>query len=144
MKKILWMLILTFILAVIPSFGADILGDSNNDSTIDIVDGLLTAQFYVGLDPQGFVPGNSDVDARDGRQAQIHQCRVEGIFAGQVQPLGPITGDVALIAVACQACGDLPPQRRFVLNDQDAHGGRLSARCRGRKRCAPRRRGSAP
>ncbi|MBN2440878.1 MAG: DUF3160 domain-containing protein, partial [Spirochaetales bacterium] len=66
MKKIVCILIIAFVIAVIPLFGADILGDSNNDSMIDIVDGLLTAQFYVGLDPQGFVPGNSDVNAQYG------------------------------------------------------------------------------
>ncbi|MBN2535972.1 MAG: DUF3160 domain-containing protein [Spirochaetales bacterium] len=47
-------------------FGADILGDANNDIAIDIVDALLTAQYYVGLNPVQFVRGNSDVDANNG------------------------------------------------------------------------------
>ncbi|MEJ2051481.1 MAG: dockerin type I domain-containing protein [Calditrichota bacterium] len=32
------------------------LGDVNGDGAIDIVDALLTAQFYVGLDPANFIP----------------------------------------------------------------------------------------
>jgi hypothetical protein len=38
------------------------LGDVNNDGAIDIVDALLTAQFYVGLDPSGFDQGNADTN----------------------------------------------------------------------------------
>jgi hypothetical protein len=29
---------------------------------VDIVDALLTAQYYVGLDPAGFIPGNADTN----------------------------------------------------------------------------------
>ncbi|MBN2441467.1 MAG: hypothetical protein JXJ04_08970 [Spirochaetales bacterium] len=38
-------------------------GDVNDDSAVDIVDGLLTAQHYVGLDPVGFNSEAADVDA---------------------------------------------------------------------------------
>jgi enterochelin esterase-like enzyme len=38
------------------------LGDVNNDGSIDILDGLLTAQYYVGLEPEGFIPGNADTN----------------------------------------------------------------------------------
>ena len=40
-----------------------LLGDVNNDGFIDIVDALLTAQYYVGLDPTGFHPELADVNA---------------------------------------------------------------------------------
>lgn len=38
-------------------------GDVNDDAVIDIVDALLVAQFYVGLDPQGFLQEAADVSA---------------------------------------------------------------------------------
>ncbi|MBN2533641.1 MAG: glycoside hydrolase family 9 protein [Spirochaetales bacterium] len=38
------------------------LGDVNNDSSIDIIDALLIAQYYVGLDPQNFDINNADTN----------------------------------------------------------------------------------
>ena len=38
------------------------LGDVNTDGTIDIVDALLVAQYYVGQDPQPFDPRLADVN----------------------------------------------------------------------------------
>ncbi|MEJ2051479.1 MAG: dockerin type I domain-containing protein, partial [Calditrichota bacterium] len=37
-------------------------GDTNGDGAVDIVDALLIAQYYVGLDPAGFIPGNADMN----------------------------------------------------------------------------------
>jgi lysophospholipase L1-like esterase len=37
-------------------------GDVNSDGAIDIVDALLTAQYYVGLDPQNFNAANADTN----------------------------------------------------------------------------------
>ena len=37
-------------------------GDVNHDSSVDIVDALMIAQYYVGLDPQPFYPEEADVD----------------------------------------------------------------------------------
>jgi hypothetical protein len=37
-------------------------GDSNNDGSIDIIDALLTAQYYVGINPAGFIESVSDVN----------------------------------------------------------------------------------
>jgi hypothetical protein len=37
-------------------------GDANGNGTIDIVDALLIAQYYVGLNPSGFVAENADVN----------------------------------------------------------------------------------
>jgi hypothetical protein len=34
----------------------------NNSGTIDIVDALLIAQYYVGLNPSGFIAANADVN----------------------------------------------------------------------------------
>jgi hypothetical protein len=41
---------------------AVIKGDVNNNGTVDIVDALLIAQYYVGLNPSGFVSANADVN----------------------------------------------------------------------------------
>jgi hypothetical protein len=38
------------------------LGDVNGSGTVDIVDALLIAQYYVGLNPSGFVASNADVN----------------------------------------------------------------------------------
>ncbi len=38
------------------------LGDANGNGSIDIVDALLTAQYYVGLNPSGFTASNADVN----------------------------------------------------------------------------------
>jgi len=38
------------------------LGDVNHNGEIDIVDALITAQYYVGLDPQPFYPKEADVN----------------------------------------------------------------------------------
>jgi aryl-phospho-beta-D-glucosidase BglC (GH1 family) len=37
-------------------------GDVNGSGTVDIVDALLIAQYYVGLNPAGFVSANADVN----------------------------------------------------------------------------------
>lgn len=42
------------------------LGDVNNDGTIDIIDALLIAQYYVGLNPSGFDISAADVDCDGG------------------------------------------------------------------------------
>jgi hypothetical protein len=40
-------------------------GDVDEDGDIDIIDALLTAQYYVGLDPENFNSSNADVDCDD-------------------------------------------------------------------------------
>ncbi len=37
-------------------------GDANGNGTVDIVDALLIAQYYVGLNPSGFVASNADAN----------------------------------------------------------------------------------
>ena len=37
-------------------------GDVNNDGSINIVDALMIAQYYVGLNPAGFISANADVN----------------------------------------------------------------------------------
>ncbi|MBN2444562.1 MAG: polysaccharide deacetylase family protein [Spirochaetales bacterium] len=59
MKRIL--LVLTLILASFAAFGQS-LGDTNHSGGIDIVDALLIAQAYVGLNPANYYASEADVD----------------------------------------------------------------------------------
>ncbi|MBN2735540.1 MAG: DUF5110 domain-containing protein [Spirochaetales bacterium] len=45
-----------------PTPETGMLGDVNHDKSVNIVDALLTAQHYVGLNPQGYFPEQADVD----------------------------------------------------------------------------------
>jgi hypothetical protein len=45
-----------------PTDPPDNLGDVNNDGQITIVDALMTAQYYVGLNPAGFNAANANVN----------------------------------------------------------------------------------
>ncbi len=47
---------------VIPIAGGSLKGDVNSNGTVDIVDALLVAQYYVGLNPSGFNSANADVN----------------------------------------------------------------------------------
>ncbi|MBN2536046.1 MAG: family 43 glycosylhydrolase [Spirochaetales bacterium] len=59
------------------------LGDVNNDGAIDIVDALLTAQYYVGLDPSNFDEGNADVNC-DGSIDIVDALLVAQYYVGLV------------------------------------------------------------
>jgi len=41
-------------------------GDVNNDNVVNIIDALLVAQFYVGLDPDNFNQDNADTNCDSG------------------------------------------------------------------------------
>ncbi|MBN1700044.1 MAG: family 16 glycosylhydrolase [Spirochaetales bacterium] len=59
------------------------LGDVNTDDTINIVDALLTAQYYVGLDPAGFTPGAADVNA-DGQLNIVDALLIAQYYVGLI------------------------------------------------------------
>ncbi|MBN1575505.1 MAG: hypothetical protein JW913_03080, partial [Chitinispirillaceae bacterium] len=59
-------------------------GDVNGDGGIDIVDALLIAQYYVGLDPAGFIPGNADVNC-DGSIDIVDALLVAQYYVGLIQ-----------------------------------------------------------
>ncbi|MBN1700156.1 MAG: dockerin type I repeat-containing protein, partial [Spirochaetales bacterium] len=42
--------------------GTEYIGDVNSNGSIDIVDALLVAQYYVGLDPANFNASNADAN----------------------------------------------------------------------------------
>ncbi len=64
-----------------PSTG--LLGDVNSNGTIDIVDALLTAQYYVGLNPTGFNTANADV-TRDGNIDIVDALRIAQYYVGLI------------------------------------------------------------
>ncbi|MBN2535930.1 MAG: hypothetical protein JXB88_23830 [Spirochaetales bacterium] len=60
------LIVVLFIFMSISLAGAAELGDVNGNNTIDIVDALLIAQFYVGLNPPVFNQAYADVDCTGG------------------------------------------------------------------------------
>jgi hypothetical protein len=51
-----------FLVFTIMTSSAQDLGDVNNNGDVDIIDALMIAQFYVGLDPSGFISSAADVN----------------------------------------------------------------------------------
>jgi hypothetical protein len=49
-------------ISIKPGTNGGVLGDVNGSGTVDIVDALLIAQYYVGLNPVGFNAANADVN----------------------------------------------------------------------------------
>jgi DUF1680 family protein len=59
------------------------LGDTNGNGTVDIVDALLIAQYYVGLDPAGFIEGNADTNC-DGSIDIVDALLVARYYVGLI------------------------------------------------------------
>jgi enterochelin esterase-like enzyme len=58
-------------------------GDTNGDGVIGIVDALLIAQYYVELDPEGFIPGNADTNC-DGEIGIVDALLVAQYYVGLI------------------------------------------------------------
>jgi hypothetical protein len=65
-------------------------GDVNNDGSIDIIDALLTAQYYVGLNPDPFNTDAADVTC-DGSVDIVDALRMAQYYVGLVGPFSPCT-----------------------------------------------------
>jgi hypothetical protein len=61
-KKLFFVLLCAMYIVVEFSLHTQTLGDVNRSGGIDIVDALLTAQYYVGLNPQNFDAAYADVN----------------------------------------------------------------------------------
>jgi glucuronoarabinoxylan endo-1,4-beta-xylanase len=59
------------------------LGDVNEDGSINIVDALLTAQYYVGLNPQNFNPANADANC-DGNINIVDALLIAQYYVGLI------------------------------------------------------------
>jgi hypothetical protein len=62
---------------------AGITGDVNGSGSIDIVDALLVAQYYVGLNPAGFIAANADV-TKDGSVDIVDALRIAQYYVGLI------------------------------------------------------------
>jgi hypothetical protein len=96
-KLIISKTLMCFIMLLLPAFlAAQALGDVNNSSTIDIVDALLVAQYYVGLNPSNFYPGAADVDG-DGSINIVDALLVAQYYVGLITsfPAGTATPTAA-------------------------------------------------
>lgn len=63
-------------------------GDVNSDGVIDIVDALLIAQYYVGLDPSDFNPAAADTNY-DGNIGIVDALRIAQYYVGIIPGLCP-------------------------------------------------------
>ncbi|MBN2535614.1 MAG: hypothetical protein JXB88_22240 [Spirochaetales bacterium] len=61
-------------------------GDVNDDGTVDIIDALMVAQYYVGLDPSGFMSSRADVNC-DGNIDIIDALRIAQYYVGLINSL---------------------------------------------------------
>jgi hypothetical protein len=66
-----------------PGGGTGALGDANGDGAINIVDALLIAQYYVGLNPSGFIEGNADTNC-DGTINIVDALLVAQLYVGLI------------------------------------------------------------
>jgi hypothetical protein len=66
-----------------PTIAPGSLGDTNGDGSIDIVDALLIAQYYVDLNPSGFIPGNADTNC-DGAIGILDALLVAQYYVGLI------------------------------------------------------------
>jgi hypothetical protein len=62
---------------------AGIKGDVNGSGTVDIVDALIIAQYYVGLNPAGFIAANADVNC-DGSITIVDALIVAQYYVGLI------------------------------------------------------------
>jgi hypothetical protein len=58
-------------------------GDVNASGSIDIVDALLVAQYYVGLSPSNFIVSNADV-TKDGNVDIVDALRIAQYYVGLI------------------------------------------------------------
>ncbi len=59
-------------------------GDVNHDGNVDIIDALMIAQYYVGLNPQPFCPEQADVN-HDGAINIIDALLVAQAYVGLIE-----------------------------------------------------------
>ncbi|MBN2534188.1 MAG: dockerin type I repeat-containing protein [Spirochaetales bacterium] len=81
MRKILFVMLLLSCGSLL--LNAQVLGDVNQDQDIDIVDALLVAQYYVGLDPPGFFIDLADTNC-DGSVDIIDALLIAQYYVGLV------------------------------------------------------------
>ena len=86
-------IMLLFLLVISTSLSAQELGDVNNSGNIDIVDALLIAQYYVGLNPSNFYSNVADVNC-DGGIDIVDALLIAQLYVGLISQL-PCAQDTA-------------------------------------------------
>jgi hypothetical protein len=91
------------------AYGAQV-GDVNNSGSIDIVDALLIAQFYVGLNPSNFDSSVADVNS-DGSVNIVDALQVAQYYVGiiTVWPPGGTPGVTAVVTAIPAATPTINP-----------------------------------
>jgi hypothetical protein len=69
-----------------PTPAPTLTGDVNGSGTVDIVDALLVAQYYIGMIPQPFDPSVADVNC-DGKIDIIDALRIAQYYIGMITAL---------------------------------------------------------
>jgi len=85
MKKIKWITLLLFLFWTSQIFAAPC-GDVNSSDGINIVDALLIAQYYVGLEPENFDQNAADVNA-DGNINIVDALLIAQYYVGLITEL---------------------------------------------------------
>ena len=84
-KNILFFVIILFVFTG-GILAAQQIGDVNNDGTLNIVDALLVAQYYVGLNPSGFDQSLADLNS-DGQIDIVDALVIAQIYVGLQTPV---------------------------------------------------------
>jgi hypothetical protein len=106
-KRIMCLMLLLLLFSFNQTF-AQVCGDVNSSGSVDIVDALLIAQYYVGLNPSNFDPTIADVNA-DGFLDIVDALRVAQLYVGLISELscstsvtpGPTEPPVGSVSIAC-------------------------------------------
>jgi serpin B len=111
MKKLLFFTIFVSLFTCVitfPLFSQEF-GDVNNDTDINIVDALLIAQYYVGLDLNNFNQEKADVDA-DGSITIVDALLVAQYYVGLISQFpAQIGSDIEVVKSDLQRNGDPQP-----------------------------------
>jgi unsaturated rhamnogalacturonyl hydrolase len=101
------------------------LGDVNSNGTVDIVDALLIAQYYVGLNPSNFNQANADVNDSGGIDI-VDALLVAQYYVGLIPGFGS-TGPVD--AEVCASAGDVAERIAYNLLNRNANDTHYATAC---------------
>ena len=112
-------LLLLFVFALNYSFAATC-GDVNNSGVVDIVDALMIAQFFVGLNPSGFdtmvadVNGSGSIDIVDALMtAQFYVGLVSQLSCSTSVTPTPTVQSIAIACGSSSAVGSFQPDQYY-------------------------------
>jgi DUF1680 family protein len=113
LKKSMLILLLLWFLVTPIILGAQELGDVNADGSINIVDALLVAHYYVGLNPAGFSQAQADVDC-DGAINIVDALLIARFYVGLIDEFPCSTETPAPTSPPTET----PAEGEYILLDQ--------------------------